>query len=68
MLRVKLRQMLAERPEDLPLMLRGTELIVRAVGARHRMSPQRRDELVDHLRGVIDSLADQLLPGRARDD
>ena len=41
-------------------MLKSVDHIVRAVVARYRMSPQRGEEMAEHVRGLIDGLADSL--------
>ncbi len=61
-LRVRLRRALEERPEDIQLLVRGLDLLVKAVAARYRLSPQARRDLADNLAGVLNSLGDQLLP------
>ena len=61
-LRVRLKNMLKERPEDYELMLKGAQLIVRAAGARYRMSAQSKDELGSAIAGVIRGVGVQLFP------
>lgn len=62
LLRVRLKRALEERPEDLQLLVRGIDLLVRAVAARYRLSPRARRDLADNLAAVLNSLGDQLLP------
>ena len=40
LLRVRLKHAVEERPEDLQLLVRGMDLLVKAVAARYRLSPQ----------------------------
>ncbi len=62
LLRVRLKKAVAERPTDLPLLVRGVELLVKAVAARYRLSPKARRDLADNLAATLNSLGDQLLP------
>lgn len=61
-LRVKLRGALAERPDDLALMLRGIELLVKAVSARYRLSKDEEDEITNNMENMIDYLGRLLIP------
>jgi hypothetical protein len=61
-LRMKLREVLSERPEDLQLMLRGIDLLVKAVSARYRLSKQAEENLADSLAGVIRGVGGVLMP------
>ena len=61
-LRVKLRSAVKEHPENLPLMLRGIGLLVKAVSARYRLSKQAEDDLADSLAGVIRGVGGILMP------
>lgn len=61
-LRVKLRSAVKAHPEDLPLMLRGIGLLVKAVSARYRLSKQAEDDLADSLAGVIRGVGGILMP------
>jgi hypothetical protein len=62
LLRVKLRTSLEDRPEDLPLMLRGIELLVKAVSARYRLTKQAEADLSDSIAGVIRGVGGVLMP------
>lgn len=44
------------------LMLRSVELIARMVAAQYRMSPKRKQDLVDHIAGALRVLGEQFLP------
>ena len=68
LLRVKLREVLSERPEDLPLMLRGIELLVKAVSARYRLSNEAEQDLAASLAGVVRGVGGQLIPEAFRDE
>ena len=62
LLRVRLKRALEERPKDLKLLLRGLDLLVKAVAARYRLSPKARKDLAENLAATLNSLGDQLLP------
>ena len=61
-LRVKLRTALDKNEENLPLMLRGIELLVKAVSARYRLSKQAEENLSDSLGGVLRGVGGLLMP------
>lgn len=61
-MRVKLKRAMEEHPEDLPLLVKGLGMLVRAVGTRYRLSPKSRRDLADNLVAVLNSVGDQLLP------
>lgn len=44
------------------LMLKSVELIARMVATRYRMSPRRKQDLVDHIAGALRVLGEQFLP------
>lgn len=60
-LRRRLREVLVRRPDDVKLLLRGTDVLSRAAAAEHRMSPKARGELAESVRAVLDGLEGQLL-------
>ncbi len=62
LLRLKLRQAVEERPEDLPLMLKGIEMLVRAVAVRYRLSPKARKDLADNLAATLEQFGRLLFP------
>ena len=53
LLRVKLATALAEHPDNMPLMLRAVELVVRAVAAEYRLSRKSQDNLAAAIDGVL---------------
>lgn len=61
-LRIQLRKLIKERPDDLPLMLKGIDLIARTVAARYRMSAKSSDELAQSLSDTLLRFAEQFLP------
>lgn len=62
LLRVRLKRAVEEHPQDVQLLVKGVDILVRAVGARYRLSPKSRKELTDNLAATLNSLGDQLLP------
>ena len=68
LLRMKLRAVLSERPEDLPLMLRSIELLVKVVSARYRLSKQAEEDLAGSLAGVIRGVGGLLIPEAFSDE
>ena len=44
-LRLRLRSALAERPEDLPLMFKGIDLLAKTVATRYRLSKHEEKEV-----------------------
>ena len=61
-LRLKLREVLSERPGDLQVMMRGIELLVKAVSARYRLSTQAEEHLAENVKGVIRGVGGRLMP------
>lgn len=53
LLRVKLSGALAEHPDNMPLMLRAVELLVRAVAAKYRLSKSSQENLAEAINGVL---------------
>ncbi len=67
-LRVRLKAALREHPQDLPLIAKGLDMLVKAVAARYRLSPKARRDLADNLGAVINSLGSLLHPAGNHDD
>jgi len=62
LLRVRLKRAVEEHPQDVQLLVKGLDILVRAVGARYRLSPKSRKDLAENLTATLNSLGDQLLP------
>ncbi len=62
LMQVRLKRAVEERPADAQLLVKGLGTLVRAVGARYRLSPKSRKELAENLAATLISLGDQLLP------
>ncbi len=58
MLRVRMKAALRQHPEDLPLIAKGLDMLVKAVAARYRLSPKARRDLADNLGAVLDNLGE----------
>ena len=57
-LRLRLRSVLRERPEDLILMLKGVELLARVVAGRYRLTKGSEVELGEALSGALASVSE----------
>jgi hypothetical protein len=66
-LRARLKDVIDRQPDAVAQMLRGMELLVRAVAARYRMSPKSRDEFADAVSDVLTRLGEQIAPERFHD-
>lgn len=53
--------------EELMLMMRGIDMLVKAVSARYRLSPKAEEDLADSLSNVIRGVGGQLMPERFND-
>ncbi len=62
LLRVRLDELLAEKPIDYPLVTQLAGTLVRAVATQHRISPRARKDLANNITALLNSLGDQLLP------
>ncbi|MFQ5879777.1 MAG: hypothetical protein ACE5IZ_06375 [Dehalococcoidia bacterium] len=62
LLRLRLRRALVDHPEDMQLMTKGMELLVKAVAAKYRLPPRARRDLADNLAAVIENVGGLLLP------
>ncbi len=60
LLRVKLRSM-ADDPENVTPFLKGMELLVKAVGARYRLSKKSQEDLLQSVMGVLEGVGGALL-------
>ena len=62
LVRVRLKGAIERYPENIELLAKGMDILVRAVAARYRLSPKSRKDLADSLAATLNSLGDQLLP------
>ncbi|MEX0799850.1 MAG: hypothetical protein WD379_01370 [Dehalococcoidia bacterium] len=66
LLRVRLKRAVKEQPQDMQLLTRGMEILVRAVATRYRLSPKSKRDLAENMTALLNSLGDQLLPANGR--
>jgi hypothetical protein len=59
-LRVRLKRALQEHPQDLALIAKGVDMLVKAVAARYKLSPKARRDLADNLANLIESMGELL--------
>lgn len=62
LLRVRLGSLVAEQPENTELLLKGIGMLVRAVSAKYRLSPQAKDNLADAISNVLKEIGGALWP------
>lgn len=62
LLRVKLSSALAAHPENLAPILKGMELLVKAVAARYRLSQKAEEDLYQNVLGVLRGIGGALWP------
>ena len=60
LLRVKLTQALAEHPNNMPLMLRAVDLLVKAVAAKYRLSKKSQENLAEAIDSVLKEIGGAL--------
>jgi hypothetical protein len=62
LLRVRLKETLEERPQDMQLIAKGVDLLVKAVAAKYRLSPKAQRDLSDSIAGVVRGIGTALYP------
>ena len=62
LLRVKLRDQMAQNPEKVELMYKGMDMLMKAVTTRYKLSPKSKDDLNDSIVGVINGIGRELWP------
>jgi len=60
LLRVKLTSALQQQPDNMPLMLRAVDLLVKAVAAKYRLSKKSREDLADAINEVLKEIGGAL--------
>ena len=63
LLRVKLTSTLEEQPDNMPLMLRAVDLLVKAVAAKYRLSQKSQENLAQAIDGVLKEIGAALFSG-----
>lgn len=61
-LRAELRSELRDKPDSYDLMLKSVALIVRAVAAKHRMSPRNAEDFAARMTSILRDLGEQMAP------
>ncbi|MBI4295087.1 MAG: hypothetical protein HY669_02860 [Chloroflexi bacterium] len=62
LLRVRLGSLVEEQPQNTELLLKGIGMLVRAVSARYKLSPQAKDNLADAITHVLKEIGGALWP------
>jgi hypothetical protein len=61
-LRLRLRSVLKEHPDNMKLMLKGVELLTRAISARYRLSKDAKADLSAKIKGVLSEIGGRVYP------
>ncbi len=62
-LRAKILTALEDRPDDLPLLMKGIGTLSRTLAARHRLADKAEKDLFDNFVGTLRGLGEQIFPG-----
>ena len=68
LIRLRLRSALEQHPQDLTLMLRGIELLVKALSARYQLKKDDKTALSESLRRTLQEIGGPLYPEAFGDD
>ena len=60
--RLRLRSALEQHPEDLKLMAKGVDLLVKALSVRYRLSKDEKADLSAGIRGILGEIGGTLCP------
>jgi len=60
--RLRLRSALEQHPEDLKLMAKGVDLLVKALSARYRLSKDEKADLSAGIKGILEEVGGNLCP------
>ncbi len=63
LLRMKLSLLLEEHPDKVDLLFKGVNLLLRAVVARYKLSPEAGEDLYQSIVGVLNGIGRELSPG-----
>ena len=66
LLRLRLRRLLREQPEEVELLFKGVGLLLRAVATRYRLSPEAQDELAGSVATLLDHVTGAAAPEEER--
>ncbi len=62
-LRAKILTALENRPDDLPLLMKGISTLSRTLAAQHRLAGKEEKDFFDNLVGTLHGLGEQIFPG-----
>ena len=62
LLRVRLRTLVEENPENVELLLKGMAMLIRAVSSQYRLSNKAEDDLYQNMLGVLRGIGGALYP------
>jgi hypothetical protein len=62
LLRLRIRQAVLEQPDDLPLMVRGIELLIKALAARYRITKEEEADLAESMVNVLKGIGGVVYP------
>lgn len=62
LLRLRLKEVLCRHPENMPLLLRAMELLVKAVSTKYRLSKDDKESLSNAVSGVLKEVGGAVLP------
>ena len=68
LIRLRLRSALEQHPQNLTLMLKGIELLVKALSARYRLKKDDKTALSESLRRTLEEIGGPLFPEAFGDD
>ena len=61
-LRLRLRSALEDHPENMKLMLKGIEMLTRAISAKYRLSKDAKADLSAGIKGVLKEIGGRVYP------
>jgi hypothetical protein len=61
-LRLRLRSVLKEHPDNMKLMLKGVELLTRAISAKYRLSKDAKADLSAGIKSVLEEIGGRVYP------
>lgn len=62
-MRARVAELMRGRPEDVGLLLKSAQALLRSALAERKLSGRGRPDLANNVRRVLDELGEQLLPG-----
>jgi len=62
LIRLRLHRLAKEHPDRLELLIKGMRLLIQAVAAKYRLSPNSQEDLFHNVMGVLRGIGDALRP------